>query len=252
MTKFIILILLIAFAQSANCQQVVPKNTHSFAITDTVKYKPVYFSHIIEDSDSLYIYKTYDTIGKLISIGRTWLTKEKKRKVPVKMQSITFSPTGDTLQMRVSDLLEKSERIYHYDEGILFSEVYRENSYFVSGWEITPHDNKKIPLVEHRFVPRLKNNNELDTLLKENMKYPKLARRKGIEGYIYMILKVDNEGYLKDMEVGNPEFEPLFETEALRVLANFNWEFEPQEDRFGNPVEGILVLPILFRMSNFH
>ncbi|WP_175499762.1 energy transducer TonB [Algoriphagus aquimarinus] len=252
MSKYLVLIFLIAFIQYANCQELVPLNAHKFSITDTLKYKPTFYRQLIEDSDSLYSYKTFDTLGNLSSISRTWLVKEKKRKVPVKTQSVLFSPSGDTLQMRVIDLLEKNEGFYHYEEGILFSEVYLENSYFVSGWEIPPNSSQKTSLDEHRFVPRLMNSDKLGVWLKENMKYPKLARRKGIEGTIYMILTIDSEGKVKEMEVGNPEFEPLFATEALRVLANFNWDFEPKEDRLGNPVEGIAVQPILFKLSNLY
>ena len=124
---------MIAFSHYASCQELEPLNTHKFSIKDTVKYKPAFYGQVIEDSDSLYMYKTYDTLGRLISRSCTSLIKEKKRQVPVKTQSILFSISGDTLQMRISDLLEKNETIYHYDEGILFSEIYRENSYFVSG-----------------------------------------------------------------------------------------------------------------------
>lgn len=247
MTRFIILILTISFSLSANCQQVAPLNAHKFEITDTIKYKPVFYRHVIEDSDSSYYSATYDSMGNLSDISYTWLIKVNKRKVPTQQISVTFTSSGDTLMRKARDLGERTERIHRYDKGILFSEVYREDSYFVSGWEITP-DGNKIPLTQDRFAPRLKNNDELGIWLDRNMKYPKLARRKGIEGYIYMILTVDPEGHLKAMEVGNPEFEPLFEAEALRVLASFNWDFEPEEDRFGNPVEGILSLPILFRM----
>ncbi|SMP36531.1 TonB family C-terminal domain-containing protein [Algoriphagus winogradskyi] len=250
MSKYIILFFLMAFIQNANCQELVPLNAHKFSIKDTLKYKPSFYGQITEDSDSLYSFKTFDTLGNLSSISRTWLVKEKKHKVPVKTQSVSFSNSGDTLQMSVIDLLEQNERIFHYDEGVIFSEVYREKSYFISGWEISPEGNKKLSLDEHRFTPRLMNIDELGIWLRENMKYPKLARRKGIEGTIYMILTVDSEGNVKEMEVGNPEFEPLFATEALRVLANFEWDFEPKEDRLGNPVEGIAVQPILFKMSN--
>ncbi len=227
-------------------------NAHKFYITDTLKYKPTFYGQLIEDSDSLYIHNTFDTLGNLSSISRTSLVKVKKRRVPVKTQSVSLTPSGDTLHMKVSDLLEKNERYYYYDEGILFSEVYMENSYFVSGWEILPNSSQKTPLDEHRFAPRLINIDELSVLIKENLKYPKLARRKGIEGTIYMILTIDAEGKVKDMEVGNPEFEPLFATEAIRVLANFEWDFEPKEDRLGNPVEGVAVQPIQFKLSSYY
>lgn len=247
LVKSICLVILVTLCRPAICQEFVPLNAYKTVIRDTLKHKPVYYRQTVENSDSLFISKTFDRAGNLTNTTSVWLKKEKKDQVPIRSRSVTYSSSGDTLQLTVSDLLEKRETIQHFEKGILFSEVHRENSYFISGWEITAAGDT-IPLTYHRFATRLNNQEELNSLIKTNLVYPSKARRKGTEGYLNIVLTIDKDGNLKEMAIGNPEFEPLFETEARRVLKNFNWDFSPQEDRDGTYVEGVLILPIRFRM----
>ncbi|WP_035456900.1 energy transducer TonB [Algoriphagus terrigena] len=247
MPKILSLILLFILCQIAICQDIVPLNKYGYAITDTLTYKPVLYQHTVENSDSLFSTKNYDTAGVLISTRQVWMTKEKKRKIPTRSYAVQFSPSGDTTGVEIRDLVDEKDTIQFFEEGILFAEVYREKSLFTSGWEITASKDT-VPLPNNRFTSQLNNQEELYSRLKENLSYPPKARRRGIEGSLIVVLEIDKEGKVKEMIIGNPEFEPLFEAEVRRVLDGFQWDFSPKEARDGTHEEGFLILPVRFIM----
>src|SRR5690606_18258455 len=64
--------------------------------------------------------------------------------------------------------------------------------------------------------------------LANNMVYPKVARRKGQEGLVYIWFLLDKEGNIQDPEIMNPEqVYPLLAEEALRVIKKYPHRWTP-------------------------
>lgn len=77
----------------------------------------------------------------------------------------------------------------------------------------------------------------------------RLYRRFEIEGVVYFAIYVDAAGNLTNIEVANPEaVDPLLQKEESRVVMDYQLVIENQEDRSGQAVDGILMLPIRFRL----
>lgn len=79
--------------------------------------------------------------------------------------------------------------------------------------------------------------------LQEAIQYPEEAKRKEIEGRVFVPFVVNTEGQAQDLEVvrGVQEF---LNTEALRVVREMS--FDPGKQR-GEPVQTQMILPVLFR-----
>jgi protein TonB len=73
--------------------------------------------------------------------------------------------------------------------------------------------------------------------------YPFLAKRKNIEGKVWVRCVVDKDGYPQEPEVFKAEPEGVFEDAALKAIARF--KFQPAI-KDGEPVDCIVVQPISF------
>lgn len=81
----------------------------------------------------------------------------------------------------------------------------------------------------------------------KNMKYPKQARRMGIEGKVYVQFVVDKDGTVTDVRAVKGIGAGCDE-EAERVLKS-SPKFKPGKQR-GRPVKVRMMMPIIFKLSN--
>ena len=82
--------------------------------------------------------------------------------------------------------------------------------------------------------------------LRDNMKYPESAKKKGIEGKVYVQFVVEKDGNLKDVKVLRSVCEEL-DAEAIRVVkAMPKWNPGTQN---GKPVNTTMMLPIYFKIT---
>lgn len=83
-------------------------------------------------------------------------------------------------------------------------------------------------------------------IMKE-LKYPLTARRLGEQGTVWVGLKIDQEGYLLDKAVMNPnEVHPSLTEEVLRIMDRYQGGFFPAQDFSGSTIEAWLYLPVRF------
>lgn len=82
--------------------------------------------------------------------------------------------------------------------------------------------------------------------LRDNLKYPESAKKKGIEGKVYIQFVVEKDGSIADVKVMRGVCEEL-DAEAVRVIkAMPKWKPGEQE---GKPVRTTMMLPINFKIN---
>ena len=246
--NLILLLFLLAIANVSFGQQAIPLNAHHFEIKDTLTYKPCFYKIIKQEIDGYMEEETYDTNGQLDCKRQVWFEKKKRKLIYQRTVTIKFSPIGDTIFMTDNDILEKVRVVNMYDQGKRFGEAKFKGDSFEKGWKLNT-EGERVSISEFRLSPRLKNMEEFYRYLGTELKYPKEARQKGIQGVVYFAFKVDSSGKVTDLSIANPEeVDRSLQEEAIRVVTSFNIEFYPQEDRSGQPVEGGIMLPIAFRL----
>lgn len=82
--------------------------------------------------------------------------------------------------------------------------------------------------------------------ISKNIKYPKAARKTGIEGRVFVEFIVDTDGSLKDIKIVKG-IDPKCDKSALKVLKNAsNWH----PARYGGViVKRKIILPITFKLG---
>ena len=87
---------------------------------------------------------------------------------------------------------------------------------------------------------------EFYKLIANNMRYPDYARKRGIEGKVYVQFVVDKQGDLTELEVVQSP-DASFSQEALRVMARVG-SWAPARFR-GQPVKQRIVAPLVFMLD---
>jgi TonB family protein len=87
---------------------------------------------------------------------------------------------------------------------------------------------------------------EIYSFISRKLKYPKEAKKKGIEGKVYVEFVIDEQGnipeeYIKIVGGIHPELEK----EALRVISKLP-KWTPGFDKDGNPIKVKMILPVFF------
>ena len=78
------------------------------------------------------------------------------------------------------------------------------------------------------------------------IKYPKVARRKGIQGKVYVNFVIDTDGSVSDVQVYK-SVDPLLDSEAIRIVNSMpNWKPGKQK---GKPVSVSYTVPINFELE---
>ncbi|MBI9036621.1 MAG: M56 family metallopeptidase [Bacteroidales bacterium] len=84
------------------------------------------------------------------------------------------------------------------------------------------------------------------SFFKENLKYPKAAKEKGIQGTVYVTFVVENDGSITNIQLLRG-VDPLLDNEAIRVMKSMP-KWEPGTQR-GKKVRVQVNLPIKFALS---
>ncbi len=86
---------------------------------------------------------------------------------------------------------------------------------------------------------------ELMKWLTENLKYPKTAQRKRVQGKVVVSFIVNTDGSLSDMKIVT-SLDPDCDREAMRVMAMMPaWKAGTQNDR---PCRTMVAIPIVFKL----
>ncbi|MDE6353831.1 MAG: TonB family protein [Prevotella sp.] len=86
---------------------------------------------------------------------------------------------------------------------------------------------------------------ELMKWLTENLKYPKAAQRRRVQGKVVVSFIVNTDGSLSDMKIAT-SLDPDCDREAMRVMAMMPaWKAGTQNDR---PCRTMVAIPIVFKL----
>lgn len=90
-------------------------------------------------------------------------------------------------------------------------------------------------------------NDALLQFIKDNMKYPEEALKKGIEGRVVLRFTISRAGSIKDLKIVR-SLHSLLDKEAIRIVSIMPRWIPGMKD--GKPADIEYTLPILFRLSN--
>ena len=82
--------------------------------------------------------------------------------------------------------------------------------------------------------------------IKENMKYPPIAKENGIEGRVFCKFIVEKDGSVSNVKITRGR-DPVLDKEAVRILQTLP-KFKPGEQR-GQPVRTMYSVPVLFQIN---
>lgn len=89
--------------------------------------------------------------------------------------------------------------------------------------------------------------NALWKFIRSNLQYPKIARRVGVEGTVYVKFVIEKNGSVSSAEIMKG-IEKNCDQEALRVI-NLSPVWKPGKQR-GHPVRTQVILPIIFKLRS--
>jgi protein TonB len=88
----------------------------------------------------------------------------------------------------------------------------------------------------------------LRTDIINSVKYPEDAKKKGIQGKVYVSFVIDENGKIKDAKIARG-VDPLLDKEALRVVGELNKTWTPGKDK-GKVVKVAYTIPIQFALDD--
>ncbi len=137
---------------------------------------------------------------------------------------------------------------WYYDDGKLSAEEeYEQDGKLIKikAWKADGTLNEAIK-ADEQMPEYIGGVEEMIKFLQKNVKYPKTARRKGIEGRVLVQFVVTNDGSITDAEVIKSVCEEI-DNEALRVV-NAMQKWTPGYQH-GRPVYVKFNLPISFKLN---
>lgn len=194
-------------------------------------------------------------------IIRRMAVKEKEGKVRSKLLSETLLyPDGATQEELVITTAEsedgKAPRTYHrklfYPNGALqYEETLNEKGehecvYYKPNGKVDKNPKEQIPL--YQTMPAYFGGQKaLVQYLSENVKYPEVAKKNGIEGRVLVQFVVDKDGSIGKVKVLRSGGDKSLDNEAIRVIRSMpNWK--PGTVR-GKNVRVKYKLPVNFRLK---
>lgn len=116
-------------------------------------------------------------------------------------------------------------------------------------------ENKKVETVagdgEGKLdkMPQFPGGNEaMYTFIGQKVKYPEVAKKKGLEGTAHIKFMIKADGSLEDVQVKKSSSHPSLDEEAIRVIKAMP-KWEPGE-KSGKKVSAEMVLPIAFKLTD--
>ncbi|MEB2776428.1 TonB family protein [Algoriphagus sp. D3-2-R+10] len=219
-----------------------------------------YYRTLTEGQDSLHVYNRISTIGKDSS------TIEKIYDLQNRM--LQSSKVSFNKEVGYNELVEerfdttknrKSIKYFNLDNGKFFS-YYFKNGEQASSLEFDGEKTYKLlgkdmkePLITEydplTLTPKFTVADRNDYYL-QNLKYPSQARMRGEQGVVKLLHQIDVNGNVKSREILDPEqTSSILHDEAIRLSKLFDPQFYPLYDVYGDPKEGVFVMPTVFRLS---
>ena len=250
MKRFLLINIFMTLTITVIGQKLVPLNKYGFEILDTTEYDIKYYLQSVDTSENETIKKVFDLDNDLFTLETINKKKKKKKIIPIDSEKTFFNSEGDTLKKIHHNYSTSKKSVTYYSNGQISSYVIYEESRFKEG-AFKNGQGEFISMERDEQTPNLKvSYDKYINFLSSELSYPKEARRKGIEGVVYLALKISSEGILEGIDVMNPEHVSLLlQAEATRVMAGYDMGFYPARDSTGVPIREVLRAPINFRLK---
>lgn len=157
-----------------------------------------------------------------------------------KMEPPKVKPTVITVVEDEEEVEDDLEEIFdEFDEEETVEEYVEET--VEEEEEVVEKADKVFTIVEHQAKP-----GNFYKFLKKNLKYPRQAKRMGIEGKVFVSFIVDTDGSITNIELVRGIGGGCDE-EAIRILKN-SPKWEPAKQR-GVPVKQRMTFPVRFTLK---
>jgi TonB family protein len=220
-----------------------------------------YYRILTEGQDSLHAFNRISTMGKdssriekIYDLQNRMLQSSKVSFNEELGYNELVEERFDTTQNR------KSIKYLNLDNGKFFS-YYFKNGEQVSSLEFDGEKTYKLlgkdmkePLITEydplTLTPKFTVKDRNDFYI-QNLKYPSQARLRGDQGVVKLLHQIDINGKVKSREILDPEeTSSILHEEAIRLSELFDPQFYPHYNIYGEPEEGIFVMPTVFRLSS--
>ncbi len=146
----------------------------------------------------------------------------------------------DLIQLNIFPNVQKSD--------ILYSEIKNDSSKSQEDHIVGFYDDTELFVYFAGAVDGLSGDRLLFKFIRENLKYPDSARKKNIEGTVYVSFSIDKYGKISDTKITKSVSLDL-DNEVLRVISIMpNWEWDPKID-FNRRKTTQRTLPIVFKLK---
>lgn len=133
----------------------------------------------------------------------------------------------------------------YYANGQMIRNDYYENGQLVEG-HCYSSGGEPVDYFPYVLMPRFPEGRKgIRRFVEEELKYPREALRRNIEGAVIILFTVDKEGFIKNPRVVNGDRE-YFNEEALRVVRQFPRWIPGEVDGVPSPIQ--VSVPIEFRL----
>lgn len=243
--KIIIAIVFIVFFHSSFSQDKITKYYKGdFIFTIVSKDSATKYSIEYFDTSSNRIYKEFYDIEDNTLLKRAYYINDST--MDGLLVTYLNGKLRDSCYMKMGKL--SGLNYFYYNNGKLASIVdFRsDTSLFVECYDATTGKVKKcVEKVE--IYPEFPGNSDaLMQYMKTNIRYPKDARKKSIEGKVITQFCIDENGKVKDVKIIKSVY-PSLDEEALRVINEMpDWKPGIQ---YGRKVKVYYLLPITFKMQ---
>lgn len=149
--------------------------------------------------------------------------------------------TGTYLDQQCS--IQHGKFVYYHPNGQKSSEGFYDHNNQLSGWQFWNEDGSEFVETMPEYYGGI---DALFQFIQKEIKYPKDARKKGIEGRVVLTFVVDTKGEITQIVIVESVFSSI-DAEAVRVVSKMpKWKPGTQN---GKPVFVKYTLPILFKLN---
>lgn len=146
---------------------------------------------------------------------------------------------GNEINLKIGDVLSDNTKEYMVNNNPNITTNTKEGTFPANG------DEEVFVVVED--MPQFPGGvNALKKFIGNNVKYPKEAHKKGIDGRVFVGFVVDEEGNVTRVKVLRP-VDPLLDAEAIRVVQAMP-QWKPGKQK-GKPVKVSYTIPINFALK---
>lgn len=221
----------------------------------------IYYRPIEAGQDSLHVYNKISTSGKDSSRIEKIYDLQNRMLQSTKVSFNEELGYNELIEERFdTSQNRKSIKYLNLDNGKFFSYYFKSGVQVsslefdgVKTYKLLGKDMKEPLITEYNpltLTPKFTVNDRNDFYI-QNLKYPSQARLRGEQGVVKLLHIIDVNGKVKSREILEPEeTSSILHEEAIRLSELYDPQFYPHYDVYGEPKEGVFVMPTVFRLSS--